>query len=348
MSNLKQIVARTISLLDPRRIKFVTEKDHPLYDERIEEPLAAATLAKYRLGDAYVPPVVVISPENAELLGYPLDRALYDALIWQGRQRTRYSIEANVELIEAFFREAKSIEDYNLKSVEENTHRLEMTFDQQVAKARRFYAAGITDIAALASCFNKAESTVRTWLDVAEMAEKVPAFKASLDSGELNTGIGNQLAKETPEVVTEVMRELAKVQTAALTKAVEEGKTEGRVSTPEGNATLTKNAKGETVAVPSQDTVQQTKAKVKGKKAPESTKKEADRKVAVPLDASLLGMHKAKLDLLARMGDGQNYADLIAGASFLLALATNATPALADDASEAVKAAHAALFAPKA
>lgn len=344
MSNSTQkLVARTIHLLDPKRIKLVTEKDSPIYDERVEEALSDATLAKWRLGDIYVPPVTVITPENAALIGYPIDPAEYDALIWAGRQRVRYAVASDTALIEAHFRTAPDMDTYNMESVEENTHRLEMTFEQQVAKARRFYEAGITDVARLASCFNKAESTVKTWLNIAEKAEQVPALKAALDAGEMNVGLANQIANEPTPVVEQVMQEVVKVQMAALQKAAETGKTEGRVSTPVGNATIETNDKGEKIAVPSQDTVQGIKAKVKGKKAPESIKKEAERKAPVALDAALVGSHKARIAMLRRLPG--HSPDFIAGAEALAALLTGSSYELPADASDAVKAAHAFLFA---
>ena len=111
---------------------------------------------------------------------------------------------------------------------------------------------------------------------------------------------------------------------------------------------MTVKPDGTPVVKPSQDSTQKAKAKVQKKAAPESTKTEGERKKAATLDAAMLGAYKAKIALLARQAEGGKFADLVAGSEMLFALATGMVPALADDASEAVKAAHAALFAPKA
>ena len=346
MANTKQIVARTISLLDPRRVAIVTDKAHVMYDERVEGEVNPYTLAKVRLGEAYLPPITVITPENAAELGYQIDPAQYDALVWMGRQRRALAIAADLPLIEAFFEVAKSVEDYNLKSVEENTHRLEMTYQQRVDKAKRFHAAGITDLDKLAACFCHPVSTVETWLATARMAAQVPAVAAALEAGELNTGIANQLKSEPVEVVEKVMEDVAKLQLAALAKAAETGKTEGRVSTPEGNATLETNDKGETAVIPSQDSIQKIKAKAKGKKAPESTKTEGERKAEgkAVIDPAMVGVIRSTF---SRMRKLPGHADLVTGAEMALARLMNEAYALPDDASDAAKAAHAIVFPAK-
>jgi hypothetical protein len=199
----------------------------------------------------------------------------------------------------------------------------------------------------------KPENTVRDYIKFADPEKIDPALTEMRKAGEIDYGAMKQIADLPKDVQPEAVAELAKVQQAALDTAMENGKLAEaaanpgkpvRVKTPEGDtAHLTVKPDGTPVVKPSQDTSQKVKAKVSGKKAPESTKTEGERKVPVALDAALVGSHKARIAFLRKM-PGHDFADIVAGAEMLAARLTGQDYTLPENASEAAKAAHAFIF----
>jgi ParB-like chromosome segregation protein Spo0J len=349
MAVTKQLVA-----LPTKSIVRIADASHPLHDPRASRAVDEFTLADYRQRGQQTP-IAVITRENAERIGCAFEGGDYAIVYGNGRHIACEAV--GIELMLAFVEEIDSLAQFLTLKMRENSIRDEETPAQLLAKAALFrdacLASGVSvdEVAEQASIsLRKPTTTVRTLLKLADPTATVPAVAEMFKSGELEIGSVGQIVSLDKAEQKEAVSELAKVQNGLLTAAIDSGKLAEaaetgkpvRVKTADGDtATLTVKPDGTPVVKPSQDTVQKTRSRVKGTKAPESIKTEGERKKTAMIDASMLGAYRGKIEILARMGDGHDYMGLVMGARLIVALSTGATefkPA-ADDRDD-VKAAY--------
>lgn len=279
------MTASELRIFDIAKLEIIRNKGSKIYDPREADALDDAVTATYRGGNKFVPPIIVITRENAERITG--ETFTGEHVVWMGRQRTKYTEAAGGTHIEGKVVECGSVDEFNLRGVEENTHRRQMTLEEQIDRCRRFYESGITDIDRLCAAFVAKESTVRTWLRLAEVTGGpiAPEVKEAIKNGELSaTTAGVITSNTTVEEQKAIMQEVAPAQVAALMN-------------PEANkkgdaVNVTTNQKGETVAAPTHAAVTDAKNKVKNR--PATPKSESKPKVTgAAIDRAIV---RAKLD----------------------------------------------------
>lgn len=352
MTATKSLVAVATS-----KIVRIVDASHPLFDPRSTRTLDEYTLADYRERGQQTP-IAVISLANAEALGASFEGGDYAIIYGNGRHTACEAV--GIEFMMAFVEEIDSLATFLTLKMRENSIRDEETFDQLLTKAKlvadALLASGVSrdDIAISASVsLRKPVSTVKDLLKLSDPEKTAPALREMIKADEIDYGAAKQILTLPAEVQPEAVAELAKMQAAALDVATKNGKLaeaaaspgkEVRVKTENGDtATVKVDQNGDVKVKPSQDSTQKAKAKVQNKAAPASTKTEAERKAPVALDLAMISGHKARVAMLRRL-PGHNFADIVAGAELLAAMASGQAYELPADASEALKAAHAFLF----
>ena len=315
---------RTILSVPLADVGLVTDKASPAYDPRIESPLDEYQLAGFRQ-DGQLHPVALVTRENMAAIGIVIDSPYTPQ---DGRRRRQYCEAAGIPFIDGYVVEVKSLEQFLDRMLKTNVHREEETTEGLIQKAKRILAAGGT-IDSLVNTLKRPRSTVMTLLQIEDETGTTvaPEIRAMIKTGELDMGAAAQVVGMPVAEQKAVAEKIQKVQVAQLAKGT---------SKRGDAATIKKNAKGDTIAVPTQDTVQKIKADVKQKAVPASVGTEQEKKDRPAAAASKIDkvLIENKLKVVPMLRKFQNPDEsFIAGYEAALASLIDREPALPEGAS---------------
>ncbi len=160
----------------PEQLTLITDKYHPLYDPRVEEPLDEGLIANIAMYGVLEPIIVRKNGDKIEVVA--------------GRQRVKATAEANRQLsaegkqpiyIPAI---VKGGEDKDLFGIliSENELRRDDGMIQKGEKARRLHNMGYS-VQEIATTFGVSRQAVDNWLNVQQLPEPI---KEAVQSGEMS------------------------------------------------------------------------------------------------------------------------------------------------------------------
>lgn len=187
-------------LFEPEMLKLVTDKSHPLYDERVNLPIDENMVLNI-MYQGVIEPVVVRK-----------NRETGDTEVVAGRQRVKNAVEANARL------RAKGCEPIRIPGtvragsdadmagvmVSENEIRRADTPMGRAEKMQQLLKFG-KDEAALAVIFGCTAQTVKSSLALLECCATV---RNAIEAGKINLGHARALAKLEPAAQREKLAEL--------------------------------------------------------------------------------------------------------------------------------------------
>lgn len=189
-------------LFAPENLTLVTDKAHPLYDERVNLPVDENMVLNIMYQGVIEPIVVRKNRETGE------------TEVVAGRQRVKNAIEANVRLrakgcepirVPATIRNGNDGEMAGVM-VSENEIRRADTPMGRAEKMAQLLKFG-KDESALAVIFGCSEATVKTHLALLECCA---AVRNAVEAGKINLGHAKALAKMEPAEQREKLGELVK------------------------------------------------------------------------------------------------------------------------------------------
>ncbi|WP_034912959.1 ParB/RepB/Spo0J family partition protein [Erwinia sp. 9145] len=184
----------------PESLHLITERTHPLYDERVHLPLEESMVLNIMEFGVLQPIMVWKDPETGL------------ACVVAGRQRVRHALEANVRLM------AEGKEPLQIPGVVKRGSAVRMAgyrdseneirqADTPLGRAKKMSGHldrghDENDLALMFGC------TVKTVRDTLALLECTQAVQQAVESGEINATIARQLADLPPEEQRETVAQL--------------------------------------------------------------------------------------------------------------------------------------------
>lgn len=197
---------KSMPLFDPESLTLITDKKHPLYDERIEWPVQEAMVRSVMIHGVIEP--VIVRKNGLKKDGSPIVEVV------DGRQRVKAALEANKRLkaegsnpirVPAV---SRSGEDVALMGVMITANEIRRG-DEIVVKAKkaqRLIDNGATEEDA-ADQFGVDVATIKNWLVLGDCCADV--IKA-ISSGELAVDVARKMAKLSREDQKELLEKMRK------------------------------------------------------------------------------------------------------------------------------------------
>lgn len=188
---------------DPDKLVLVTDKNHPLYDERVHLPVNENMVLNIMHQGVLQSIVICKDPESGE------------TLVVAGRQRVKNAREANKRLraqgcepimVPAMVRRATNMADMAGIMISENEAREDDTPVGRAHKMQRLLDMGKTHDH-LAVIFCCSVPTVRNTL---ALLDTTAAVRNAVQAGDINVGQARALAKLEPAEQREKVKELVK------------------------------------------------------------------------------------------------------------------------------------------
>lgn len=176
-----------VLLLEPEKLKLITDEDHPLYDERVHLPVDDSLVKNIMVNGVIEPIVIRKNTENG------------DIEVVVGRQRTKATIEANKRLDKAGLEKilipatVRRGEDAALAGVmvSENEIRKGDSPIIRAKKMNRLIAMGKSE-EEIGVFFGVSKATVKNTVGVLDCCA---AVRKAVDDGEINVTAAYGLAK---------------------------------------------------------------------------------------------------------------------------------------------------------
>lgn len=279
-------------------IELIVDPTSPIYDARVTREPDEYQLADFRERGQRTP-IELVTRENLAEFGIYIKG---DYTVLAGRGRVKACRAVGIPMMEAKVYQIDSLAAFLDGALRENTHRDEETLESMIQKARKLAELGAS-VEKMMGTFRKPQSTIASWLKLGDETGTVvaPEIREMIKAEEIDLGSANQLVSLPVEQQKEAVQEIAKLQAEAVqTGATKKG----------APVVLKENSKGDIVAKPSQDTVQEVKAKVQKKAKPASVKPNAAGTVAV-VDAAMVKAKLANVALMRRLPNAD--ASYIAG-----------------------------------
>ena len=197
--------------IPPEKITVVTDKSHPLYDERVDLPLDEATVLNIMV---FGVTNHVLVRRNGERNGVPLIEVI------DGRQRVRCAVEANKRLrkmgspticVPCFARKGDDALNYGVM-ISANEHRRGDLPMVKARKLQKYMSFGKT----IEEAANVAKLTVQATKNLIDLLDLHPKLQAKIDSYDLSATTARELGKLPQDE-----------QVAAYQKLVDAGATKG-------------------------------------------------------------------------------------------------------------------------
>src|SRR5271170_1884198 len=178
-------------LLDPESVKLVTDKKHPLYDERVNLPISESLVKNIMVHGVLEPIIIRKNPENG------------DGEVVAGRQRTKATREANKRLdkegrekimLPATVRRGEEAGLVGIMA-SENAIREGDSPTDRAEKMQRLLNMGKTEDE-VGVYFGVTKATVKNSLTVLECSAPV---RKAVDDGQINVTAAYTLGKLEPE-----------------------------------------------------------------------------------------------------------------------------------------------------
>jgi ParB family transcriptional regulator, chromosome partitioning protein len=180
-----------VLMLDPEKVKIVTDKKHPLYDERVNLPVSEALVKNIMVHGVLEPVIIRKNPENG------------DVEIVAGRQRTKACREANKRLdkegsekimLPATVRRGDEVSLVGVMASENEIREGDSPL-VRAEKMQRLLNMGKTEDE-VGVYFGCGKATVKNSLAVLECTAPV---RKAVDDGQINVTAAYGLAKLEPE-----------------------------------------------------------------------------------------------------------------------------------------------------
>lgn len=186
MSERDNVSRENIYLVPPEELTIITDKDHPLYDERVKLPLSVTLVASVKKRGIIVP---ILVRRNGELLE-----------VVEGRQRVRAALAANEEMakngggdpIRVRYRMVKG-EDKDMGEIMviANAYRVEDPPSMRASKMQRYIDKGYAD-SELSVLWNVTPQTIK---NTVELLNCTPKVRKAVDALELTEGAARELSR---------------------------------------------------------------------------------------------------------------------------------------------------------
>lgn len=185
-------------LVEPEKLKIITDPAHPLYDKRVELPL----------DENMVKNIMV----HGVKVAINIKREGEDYIVVAGRQRVKSAIEANKRLkkegkepikLRAFMEKGDEADMYGVL-VLENELRHDDSPMSKAQKAAKLLSMGKTE-AEVAVTFGCTTATIKNWCRLLEASPKV---RKAVDDGKLTATAACKLAALKPEEQDEALEEV--------------------------------------------------------------------------------------------------------------------------------------------
>ncbi len=173
-----------VFMLEPERLTLVTDKNHPLYDPRVEDDPSENMIANVAMHGVLEPILVRKNGNAIEVIA--------------GRGRTKAVLEANRRLraegkptllIPAMVKGGSDKDLFGIV-ISENEIRREDSMINKGEKARKLLNMGHT-VQEIAVIFGVTRQAVETWLTVEQLPDQI---KGAVETGELSATAALQLA----------------------------------------------------------------------------------------------------------------------------------------------------------
>jgi ParB family chromosome partitioning protein len=179
----------TVFHIEPERLTLITDKEHPLYDPRVENPADEAMIANIAMHGVIEPVIVRKNGDSIEVVA--------------GRGRTKAALEANIRLIAEgkppvlvpVILKGGSDADLFGISIAENEIRRGDDVLVKGEKARKLLNMGYTR-QQIAVTFGVSRQSVDTWLAAEELPEPI---KDAVKAGEVSPTAAMQLSGHSRE-----------------------------------------------------------------------------------------------------------------------------------------------------
>ena len=178
-----------IFMIEPERLTLVTDKEHPLYDPRVEDAPEERMIANISMHGVLEPILVRKNGTAIEVIA--------------GRGRTKSAIEANRRmvaegkpplLVPVIVRGGADADLFGVM-ISENEIRRDDTMLVKGSKARKLLNLGYT-AQQIAVTFGVSRQAVETWLAAEELPQQI---KDAVESGETTATAALQLGKHSRE-----------------------------------------------------------------------------------------------------------------------------------------------------
>lgn len=176
-------------LLEPERLTLIYDKEHPLYDPRVEEEASESMILNIAMHGVLEPIIVRKNGDAIEVVA--------------GRGRTKATLEANRRLvaegkppllIPAIVRGGSDADLFGVV-IAENEIRREDSIINKGVKARKLLNMGYT-VQQIAVTFGATRQAVDTWLAANELPDEI---KDAVESGELSATAAVQMTGHAKE-----------------------------------------------------------------------------------------------------------------------------------------------------
>ncbi len=190
---------------DPNELTLVTDKKHPLYDPRVEEPPDESLVLNIMVHGVLEP---VIVRKNGEARGKPIVEVV------AGRRRVTAAREANKRLrkegkepilVPAVRRRGEDVDMFGVMASENSIRKNESPLEQ-AKKIQRHIDMGASEDR-VAIVFGVSRSTIRQRLALLDAA---PEVKRAVESGKLSSVAAARLSKLPREEQVEQLPDLMK------------------------------------------------------------------------------------------------------------------------------------------
>ncbi len=171
--------------IEPERLTLVTDKDHPLYDPRVEEPLDEALIANIAMHGILEP---VLVRKNGELIEVVAGRQRVKAALEVNR---RFAADGKTPIFVPVIVKGGADKDLFGILIAENELRREDSMILKGEKARKLHNLGYS-IPEIAVTFGVSRQAVDNWLNVQQLPEPI---KEAVQSGDMSGTAALELAK---------------------------------------------------------------------------------------------------------------------------------------------------------
>lgn len=204
----------------PEKLTLVTDKNSPLYDERVNLPLDESLVRNIATYGIIEPVVLRLNGKKAD------DTPIVEVVV--GRQRVRACLEANKRLVAegkephrvpAIMKRAEAGTLMGVMISENEIRRADSTL-VRARKLERFLATGKTEEEA-ATAFGVTKQTVKNLLTVLELH---PAVQKAIEKDEVPTNVARELAAVPQEEQPAALEKLVAAGTVRGHRGVEAAK----------------------------------------------------------------------------------------------------------------------------
>lgn len=199
-----------VFMLEPERLTLVTDKDHPLYDPRVEDEPSESMILNVAMHGVLEPILVRKNGNDIEVI--------------VGRGRTKAALEANRRLraegkptllIPAMVKGGSDADLFGIV-ISENEIRREDSMVNKGEKARKLLNMGHS-VQQIAVTFGVTRQAVDSWLAVQQLPQQI---KDAVESGELSATAALQLAGHSREEQVKRYEDLKRQGTKPTVKTV--------------------------------------------------------------------------------------------------------------------------------